>query len=162
MARVLAASLVLALAAAGCAPPARIRYEERLEEVAAPAEHAVHSERLQEIMRGLDRLSRQRLPQSFDVEAERRRRAAEVVEHALAMAESASRIAEAVPKAELEDPRRAAFEERARTLRERSLELAGEAPRLSAAEMHMRLAAIRDTCNDCHERFRERGVAPPP
>jgi len=162
MARVLEAALVLALAAAGCAPPARVRYEERLEEVAAPAEHAVHSERLQEIMRGLDRLSRERLPQAFDVEAERKRRVAAVVEHALAMAESASRIAAAAPQAELEGPRLAAFEERARTLRERSLGLAREAPQLTVAEMHVRLEAIQDTCHACHARFRERDDAPAP
>ena len=38
------------------APPARVQYERQLEETPGPATHAVHSARLEQLMRGLERL----------------------------------------------------------------------------------------------------------
>ena len=62
------------LVAVGCARPAWVRYEERLEETAPASSHAVHAERLVEVMRGLDRLVEERLPRDMDKGWERDRR----------------------------------------------------------------------------------------
>lgn len=150
-----ATAAALALAAAACAPPAQRRYEEELSRTPPAAAHAVHAERLAGLMRGLARLTRERLPQALDVEAARARRAAEVREAALAVADSAARIPAAADAAAPRDAAaRAAFRELAATLEARARGLAAEAEALPEPALRRRLDALEEVCQRCHARFR--------
>ena len=88
----LATAFLVFCGAAGCGAPGRVRYEESLARTPEPAIHAVHSERLLELMRGLERLRDERLPQAMDVEAAETRRAEGIAEVAHAMMASARLI----------------------------------------------------------------------
>jgi hypothetical protein len=138
----------------GCAPPAQIRYEDRLEDTTARAEHAVHSDRLEQVMGGLERLSDERLPKAMDLREERARRVKVVVKVARAMAKSARRIPAAIAGVDLDGEAREEFLRIAEELRRSALELAESAPRMSTAEMRAQADAIEATCEACHERFR--------
>lgn len=144
---------IAGLLLAACGGPAYLRYEEQLEQTPAPATHAVHDQRLAEVMRSLDRLQRERLPQALDVALEEERRAREVAQVAQAMATSAERIAAAAP-ADLDDAERAEFLRLARELQQRALRLATDTATLTPDERRVRLREIDSTCDDCHGRFR--------
>lgn len=146
------------IATLGCAGPAQWRYEEALEQTAEPAAHGVHVERLAVLMRDLDYLRDERLPQALDVRKEESRRTREIARVARAMAESAQRILAAEP-ANLEADQRADFHALAETLRRRCARLGDEAPRLSATERRAQLDEIDATCAACHGRFRIPGVS---
>ena len=144
----------------GCGAPAQLRYEEALARTPAPAAHAVHGERLADLMRSLDRLQGERLPQALEVGVERERRAAAVREVALAMARSAAQIPEAAPGPE--DPAlRAEFLANARELERRARELADVAPDSPGGAFDTRFRALEATCERCHARFRDGRSAEP-
>jgi cytochrome c556 len=157
--RRVAALLGALLALAGCAGSGPIRYERRLEEVPAPAAHAIHDERLEQVMRGLERLQVERLPQALDLGQERERRTAELVEVALALAGSAERIRAVAPALGLDGADREAFLDLASQLEERARDLAEGAPRLPPEALRDRARSVGATCNACHERFL---AGPPP
>lgn len=147
--------LLLALpVAVACALPAQIRYEESLETAPGAARHGLDSERLDELMRRLERLYVARLPQAMDVPGAERRSAEEVARLARALGESAELIEGVAPELGLDDAERAEFVRLARRLRERSLDLAESATALSPDELRARARGIEATCNDCHDRFR--------
>jgi cytochrome c556 len=145
---------IVGVALAACAPPAQIRYETRLEEVPAAATHAIHDERLEQLMRGLERLQGARLPQALDLAEQRERQVEELVEVAQAMAGSADRIRAVGASLGLDDADREAFLHLASQLEERSRELAREAPGQPPEALRSRVRAIEETCNGCHQRFR--------
>lgn len=157
------APLLLALLATpgllACAPPEQVRYEKELREAPPASLHAVHSERLRELMRDIARLQHERLPQALDTRGEQRRRAAEVTRIAAALAESATRIAAAAP-ASLDASARRAFAEEARALESRARALAREAPSLPVPALEARVARVEATCDACHARFRVPGLLP--
>jgi cytochrome c556 len=74
------------------------------------------------------------------------------------MAESATRIPAAAP-ANLTANSRADFQSLAETLQRLCLQLAEQAPRLSAEQRRAQLAEIDATCHRCHSRFRIPGIA---
>lgn len=147
------AAVALVVLTLGCAPPPQVRYEERLEETPAPAVHAVHEQRLRELMQDLDRLRDERLPKVLDPRVETRRQARTVEQVAQAMAESAPAIAAAVPP-DLEPADQQEFRRLAAELGSRSRALADEAASLTTAQRRERLAEIDRTCGRCHARFR--------
>jgi len=149
---------LLASLALACGGPLQQRYEEELAETPAPAAHAVHGMRLAELMRGLERLRSERLPQAMDVETERESRAQLVSEVALAMADSAERIPEATEVATLDPDRRREFLERAEALRRGALALAQRAGRRPPVSLDADVAALEATCQGCHQRFRADAV----
>ncbi len=118
------------------------------------AAHAVHSARIQQIMRQLGRLASERMPQELDTSVERARRATEVAEIARAMAASAEDVSGAMSRLELTTAQQGEFTRLVDQLRTQSTELARTAPRLSLAQMKDRMAAIRGSCKACHDRFR--------
>jgi cytochrome c556 len=141
----------------GCAAPEQTRYERELERTDAVAAHAVHNDRLQQVMRRLGRLEAERLPKALDVSGARQRQVEEVVRISHAMAESAAQIPEIASGIEMDESTREEMVRRSRALQERCLALAREAPELPLDEMRARLESIDRSCNGCHERFR-----PPP
>jgi cytochrome c556 len=146
---------LLLLLLSACGPASRIRYEERLAETPVPARHWLESERLSQVMRRLDRLASERLPQAFDVHIERERQVEEVVRIARSMAESAERIPDTVADAPFDEDERAEFLGRARALRESAQWLADEAEGLSPEELRAQVRAIEESCGGCHRRFRD-------
>lgn len=145
--------VAMSVLAGGCGGPAQVRYEQELESTSPAAAHAVHEERLVQLMRGLDRLRGERLPKALDVDVEARRQGREVEQVALAMAESATRIAAARP-AGLDPAEEREFLELAATLERQAEALAEDAYRLTPAQRRERLTEIDATCGRCHARFR--------
>lgn len=144
------AALVL-LVLVACAPPARVRYEEALAQTPPPAAHAVHAERLVEVMRGLDRLTGSRLPQAMDEDWERERRAAEVAAVASEIAASARLIP--IP-ADLDASERRNFTTHVEALEEAATSLAEGAGSLTTEALDVRVSILRSVCDSCHRRFR--------
>jgi len=145
--------IVTVFLVSSCGGPAALRYEEEVEHTRGEAVHAVHEERLRQLMRELDRLRDERLPKALDMEVELQRQGREVERVAQAMAESAAMIAAAAP-ARLDADERKEFLALADDLRRRSEALAMEAPTLTPAQRGARLAEIDTTCGRCHARFR--------
>jgi cytochrome c556 len=136
-----------------CGGPAALRYEEEVDRTRGEAVHAVHEERLRQLMRKLDRLRDERLPKALDMEVELQRQGREVERVAQAMSESATKIRAAAP-ARLDADERQEFLALADELRRRSEALALESPQLTPAQRSERLAEIDVTCGRCHARFR--------
>jgi cytochrome c556 len=143
------------LAALACAPPARVRYEERLE-AATPAEaHAVHAARLVEVMRGLDRLVEERLPRGMDETWERERRVEELSTVASAISASARQIHARAGERDRSHAEQRAFAGRALVLEQRADALAENTATLTPEEIVTRVEALREACAACHRRFRD-------
>jgi hypothetical protein len=145
------------VASAGCSGPAQWRYEAALEETAQPAAHGIHEQRLAVVMRDLDRLRDERLPQPLDMRELESRQAREVARVALAMAASAAQIPAAMPP-DLDAREQQSFRALAATLERLCTQLAEEAPRLATEQRRVRIAEIDATCNQCHGRFRIPGA----
>jgi len=136
-----------------CRGPALWRYEDAVDRTPPAAAHAVHEERLAELMRSVDRLRVERLPQALDPRVEQARQAREVERIARAMAESAAEIPDAEPPG-LSPAQRADFLALAASLREASTGLADDASRTGPDAWQTRLDEIDATCDRCHGRFR--------
>lgn len=150
-----AAILAVLWVGLACAPPARVQYEERLASATPAEEHAVHAERLVEVMRVLNRLVNERLPRSMDVRVERDRRVEEVAALAGAIAESARRIPARAEGRALGHAEQRVFAGRARVLEERAAALAEDAATLTPEAMDRRVDGLREACATCHSRFRD-------
>jgi len=153
LARALLAAL---LAAPACGLPAHLRYEEKLDQTPAPARHAVHSERLQGLMRALERLTSERLPQAMNLEVARQRQAAEIASVARAMAATAREIPVATAGIELDAAEREDFDRAAALLFERSERLGRDGAVLSPAALRAEVDAIDASCQGCHRQFQSR------
>lgn len=143
----------LAFVLAGC--PARQAYREELAVTPAGSRHAVHTERLQRVMRGLDRLVRERPPQELDLDAASDPWLEELVATARDIAASAEEIPEAAwSEGSLTGPQRAEFHRRAALLRERALALADGAPAMTVEQRAEALNELQAVCDGCHAEFR--------
>ncbi len=107
-------------------------------------------------MRGLERLTEERLPQALDVEAARESRLESVREVALAVADSAQGIADAVDELEprLDPAARAQFVALADALGARARDLASDVRGLSGATLEERFDELHTVCDRCHAQFR--------
>jgi hypothetical protein len=151
-------SVLAAILALACGGPAQRRYEDELEATPAPAVHVVHGERLVELMRGLERLRRERLPKEMNVEAELEVRSERVAEVALALAASARRIPDSADVSGLDVDERRRFRELTEELGARSERLAEQARRRPVGNLEEAVASVEETCNLCHVRFRVGGL----
>lgn len=123
-------------------------------EVSEAGVHAVHSERLGRIMAKLEDADRGLLPQELESESERARLRAQVVELAGAMVSSAESIPSVLDEVALAPEHRAEFLRLSHELRDMARSLEADAPNLSAGEVQLRVQALRDSCAECHTRFR--------
>jgi cytochrome c556 len=137
-----------------CSLTAQRVYEERLDTTPGAAQHGVHSERLRQLMQGLDRLQHDRLPQSLDVGEERARRVEEVADVARAMADSAQQISDPALTDDLDAAARAEFVDYAELLASHVGAVADQAPELSPQRLRQRVAETAAICDGCHARFR--------
>lgn len=157
--RVVALTLVYActtatVVASGCGRSAVSVYRERLATSPAPVEHAVHDERLRQLMRRIERFSPERLSPAVDTDEERMRRVADIVEVSRAMAQSAPAIVATSASLDLTPDEHESFEALAGQLRQQSLALANAAPTAPNGELQQRLEEIDHTCQACHQQFR--------
>lgn len=146
--------IVLALATGGCGP---LRAERPREQPAAapPAvEHAVQGERLEAVMRGLDRLSNERLPRALGTRDVRGPRVAEVERIAAVLADSAAEIPVAANDLGLGPAERGEFLGYAAQLEREARALARDAQALAPDALDARVAQLQDVCDTCHQRFR--------
>jgi hypothetical protein len=140
-----------------CALPAQRRYEQDLSRAPGAAQHAVHSQRVQSLMRSLDVLMHERLPQQMDLSTERATRIGEIAAVARSLAESADLLAGALAPIELSSEDRETFLALAAQMRERAALLGEADASLSTSQLREEIASIEQTCNECHARFRLAG-----
>jgi cytochrome c556 len=142
---------------AGCGGSKGVRYGKRVHETPDRAVHGIHSQRLAELMRGLERMRSERLPQAMDPQIEERRRVETISRVANSMAQSAEQIADAASTGPLDEASRQEFVRLAGTLQRDALQIAEDAEDPDGAsidELRARLRAMEAICDQCHERFR--------
>lgn len=108
-------------------------------------------------MRELQTLSRTRLPRELDLGVEKEQRRRELVEAADALAAAALELARSGPPEALSPEQAARFRAHAESLRDRALDVAGEARSADPGDLAAPLDALYATCGRCH---RELGVPP--
>lgn len=119
-----------------------------------PERHAIQSDELQEVMREIDTLALQRLPQEIDPEQARDRRIEKVAELADHLAVSASQIPHVVGQDQLQGDDWHEFVCLADKLRDQALELKAHAADRHVGNMERALESMTTTCNSCHSLFR--------
>ncbi|UCG34401.1 MAG: cytochrome c [Phycisphaerales bacterium] len=132
----------------------RVQYEMKLADTGPPALHAVHGERLEQLMYVLDELRYQYLPPEYETEPYRHRKKAEAAEVAQQLAETAHRIPGAVPAGDLDEEERELFMKLVKKLEEDALRLKEQADRKSREGMFEAMDRLTATCNACHSVFR--------
>ena len=151
---IFAVTLFLQLMGPSCRQRPMEEYGRRLERTDKAALHAVHSERLRQIMAELERLSLNQLPQEMDVGAERQRQIERISPVAQSMAETATHIPDVLAEVELSDEKRQLFVDLAEKLEEQAKELRRRADRQSLSGVTEALQDIDATCSACHSAFR--------
>ena len=145
------AAALLVLTAAGCT--ARPRSQGAVPEDAF-AGHVIHGDQLRATMQQLDTLRSARLPQELDRDRVGVFQPGDAAHTAAQIAESAARIANSAPLAELSPEQRRDFLDLADALREQAAALAADAPSLTTAALRARYAELDASCDTCHQRFR--------
>jgi hypothetical protein len=112
----------------GCAVPAQLRYEREVEDTPPAALHGVHTQRLVELMRGLERLRNQRLPTAMDVAGAKTAREREIEQVSRSLAASARAIPEVAADAPMSDDDRQAFLRMAADLERAATQLGASRP----------------------------------
>lgn len=138
-----------------CAPTPRQRYERQMLNTGEPALHAVHSERLEEVMEDLSGLTLDRLPQEMDVSSERERHMDEIAVIARSLAETSAGITDAAPDYELAAAEREVFDKLTAKLHSQAVLLEHHAEAKDLPSVRGALDQITATCNACHSAFRQ-------
>jgi cytochrome c556 len=141
----------------GCSGSSQARYGERVDKTADKAVHGVHSQRLAELMQGLERMRSERLPQAMDPQIEERRRIEVISRVARSVALSAEQIPAAASTASLDANSREEFLRLAETLGRRAQQIAENAEDPEATsidELRTQIEAMEAICDRCHDRFR--------
>jgi hypothetical protein len=125
-----------------------------LVDTGTPALHAVESQRLQTLMRELNRLAPERFPKEFDVRRARARRLDEVSAVAESIASTAKRMPEAIADVDLGARDRKVFVRLAHELHDEALELQRVAAARDARAAEAVLNRLMTTCDACHSLFR--------
>jgi len=151
-------TLAAAAAAAmlvSCSMTPQQRYQRRLVDTGEPALHAVHSQRLEEVMAELNQLALDRMPQELDPDVARNRRSREIAVLAAALADTAQQIPAGISQEDLTDDERRLFINLTDKLRDQALELNRHSADNNLAQTETALYQITATCNACHSAFRE-------
>jgi len=145
--------LLAALLLMAACTPAQVRYERELDAVAPVAAHGIHDARLRELMRGLERLSQERLPRAMDVGEAEAGRAEQIRRVAQDLAASAREIPVAVDASAMPHAERDAFVAAAVNLENAAHALgarAGDSPH----ELQAAVRVVDAACRSCHAGFR--------
>lgn len=115
--------------------------------------HALHSEKLRQVMRNLQGLAHDRLPQELDVQDQRGRYFEEISGAADAMANAAGELPEIVPELGLTGDALGIFLKMAARLQSRALALGRHAAEKNLKETALALEEIKKTCEACHSLY---------
>jgi hypothetical protein len=154
----------LALAATGvaslsCEPTPRAQYRNRLEQTAKPSVHAVHSERLENVMEEMNALAYDRMNTEIALNLERRDRLNEIARLAGRIAESAHDIPEATAGVALSAGDRELLVAMSESLYAEAMVLQRQAQRNLTRQLSGTWDRITSICTSCHQEFR---LPPPP
>jgi len=140
---------------AACAPSPRAQYQARVESTGRPALHAIHHERLAALMRDLDALAYERLPQNYDTEGVRRRLLDDVAAVSANLVASVGAVVEVLPELELPAEDRRVFARLADKLAGQAQLLQDQSEARLVERLPRTLDEIRATCVACHGLFRD-------
>ena len=130
------------------------QYHMKLDNTSNAALHAVHAERLEQLMRTIENLRSESLPPEYETEAYRNRKKDEMVAAAQELADTAHKIPEVLPEGELDEDEHKYMMELIRDLEEGALELKKQAEKRNIDGMYAAGDRIIATCNACHTAFR--------
>lgn len=146
--------VLVCMCVVACHPTPSQKYQRRLANTGAPALHAVHKDRLREIMADMNQLTFDRLPQEMDPTIERDRRIREISAIAGALAKDAELIPDILNDVRITQEDKIVFTAFASKLRNEALELKSIAERGDLQTIAVRLDMMVATCNACHTSFR--------
>lgn len=156
--KILAAAVLAAGLVGGCRGGAADRSPEPAE---GSASHAVHGQRLYDVMRRIQLATSQDWPQELDGEyaspgpAARQAAFDEACRLAVALAEAAREIPQAVSSLDIPEVDRRSFQAQVETLHDQARGLEQAALIGNADAMQAALDRIGATCASCHARFRD-------
>lgn len=134
-----------------CRIPRQRPYESALANTGEPALHAVHDQRLRELMAGLSDIALDRMPQELEPGNAKSRDIARV---AASLAESSRQIPSVLEQVRMDGEDRRVFEALAARLSDEAAQLAKLARRNDVPGMRTKLDEMISTCNACHKSFR--------
>jgi cytochrome c556 len=146
-------------AVGACRPAPRETYELRLSHTPGPALHAVHSQRLKEVMAEMQYLLADRLPQELNADQRRTERARELAKVAGAMADDARRIPDALSGVRMSADYADLFREYAASLEHQARELHDAAAAGRLDKISAQMDGLQAACDACHNAFRVLPVA---
>jgi cytochrome c556 len=152
---VIGASVLALGAQASCTPTPRQRYERKLLSTGKPALHAVHTQRLEEVMKQLDQIALDRLPQEVDLGTRQDRHLGEVEALAKALAQTAETIPTSVSQYQFSTEERKVFDNLVGMLYSRAVMLQQRAAAKDLSGVEGSLDEVVATCNACHSAFRQ-------
>ncbi len=154
IALIILALLLIGWSVAGCLDSPQSSYQRRLDDTGRPALHAIHKERLREIMADLSRLTFERMPQEMDARTIRDRDLRELVAVADAMAADARAIPDALHDVRISEEDRRVFNSFADKLYVEATEMAAQARDRRLDDVQRTMQEMITTCNACHSSFR--------
>lgn len=136
------------LSLTGCVPKPRSQPA-----MSKAAIHAVHSERLAQLMDALSKPA-DNLPRELDVAGERQKQIAEISGIAREMAIAAARIPDVLVEVDLNQEQKRTFVDLAVQLERQARELEQHAARGNFPQVAKVREQLNETCDFCHRRFR--------
>ena len=149
-----AITLVALALASSCIQPSQRPYEKKLANTGEPALHAVHDQRLRELMAGLGDMALDRMPQELEPGAAGPAKSRDIARIADSLAETSLQIPRVLDQVRMGGEDRRVFEALAARLSDEAAELAMLARRNDVPGMRTMLEAMIITCNACHKSFR--------
>jgi len=147
-------ALLLVSGCTACQTRAQQEPMRRVELPGAPAMHAVRSDHLRSVMLRMDRLRYERMYTALEIEEERLRQAGVLADIAAELAGTADALPDVVGELELEESQRETFRSLADQLYTLAVELQGAASRKDYAALPVVMDKLDQTCNTCHQLFR--------
>lgn len=137
-----------------CIQPPQGAYERKLANTGEPALHAVHDQRLRELMAGLSDTALERMPQELEPAAGSKAKSREIARIAESLAETSRQIPRALEQVRMGGEDRRVFDALAARLSDEAAQLAKLATRNEVPGMRTKLDEMITTCNACHKSFR--------
>ncbi|MCP4248204.1 MAG: hypothetical protein GY778_14255 [bacterium] len=148
-------ALLLAWTGPACGPEKVADSPEAARFTPKPALHALHSQRIAEVMADLDAGTLDRLPQELDAPAETTHHLAQIQKLSQELAETASYIPDALLEDDLSDDDHELFVMLSNRLQRQARHLGDCAPEGNVALVEDLTDQIDATCDACHNLFRE-------
>lgn len=149
--------LILLLITACSNPPAPHYEIGGRSETGQPALHAIHDEKLHELMRRMDSLMQERFMTETQLDKERRRYSQRIADTARGLSETVDVIIGQMPKLALSADEQSTFLSLAKKLRQLAVQLHQQASGNQIDAIDESLHQINTTCMSCHALFRNTG-----